>query len=504
MADTKRFITVLLSFLFMSLPLWADEGTKGSEEGAIFTFWPLIDYRESPGEKYSNLSVLGPLFKFQKQRDNSDIAVRPLFYRTTNDTDKATTTTYLYPLASSETSPEVSTVQILKLYQNNTYRKNEEEKQEKGTMFFPFYISGTSEKYGPYTSVFPLYGDIYERFWRDEYHYVLFPLYGRTVKKGTTTTNYLYPFFAMTKGEQESGFQFWPLFGQSAKEGVYSKYFVLWPLCLQERTGLDTDNPTSKSYFFPFYAATDSPQSTSRYYLWPFVGHAVDREKKQEEWDYFWPFWRQVRGENRNVSSYLPFYSREDGRETRKRWFMWPLYKYEEIDSDVFRQGHYRILYFLYSDNCEQWPKDGTERRRSAFWPFFVFNRDVRGTKSLSVPAPVEPVLDREGIEKNWAPFWRLYQQRWNDKGDSAVSFLWNLYWHEQRGDDLAYEFFPVLAYRSTRKTFDLEVLKGLLRYRNGADGKNLSFLWLSYGIHWGETGDATGVLAGLNRGSKL
>ena len=32
-------------------------------------------------------------------------------------------------------------------------------------------------------SVFPLYGDLYERFWRDEYHYVLFPLYGRTVKR---------------------------------------------------------------------------------------------------------------------------------------------------------------------------------------------------------------------------------------------------------------------------------------------------------------------------------
>ena len=76
-------------------------------------------------------------------------------------------------------------------------------------MFFPFYISGTSKKYGPYTSVFPIYGDIYERFWRDEYHFVLFPLYGRTVKKGTTSRNYLYPFFNTIEGEKESGFHFW-------------------------------------------------------------------------------------------------------------------------------------------------------------------------------------------------------------------------------------------------------------------------------------------------------
>ena len=45
---------------------------------------------------------------------------------------------------------------------------------------------------------------LYERFWRDEYHYVLFPLYGKTVKKGTTTRNYLYPFFSTISGEKEA------------------------------------------------------------------------------------------------------------------------------------------------------------------------------------------------------------------------------------------------------------------------------------------------------------
>ena len=140
-------------------------------------------------------------------------------------------------------------------------------------MLFPFYVSGRSEKYGPYTSLFPLYGDMYERFWRDEYHYVLFPLYGRTVKQGTTTRNYLYPIFAATEGEKESGFQVWPLYGQSAKEGVYSKRFVLWPFYMREQSGLDTDNPTRKLYLLPLYAATDSPKSTSRYYLWPFFGY---------------------------------------------------------------------------------------------------------------------------------------------------------------------------------------------------------------------------------------
>ncbi len=62
---------------------------------------------------------------------------------------------YLYPLATSGASPEAANVQVLELYQKNIYRKDEEEKKEQGTMLFPFYISGSSAKYGPYTSVFP-------------------------------------------------------------------------------------------------------------------------------------------------------------------------------------------------------------------------------------------------------------------------------------------------------------------------------------------------------------
>ena len=499
----KAFIISLLLALVMVPALFADDGTAHDEEGTIFTFWPLVDYRESPREGYSNLSVLGPLFKLQWRKDDRDLAVRPLFYETSNQKTDWASTEYLYPLASSENSPQASTMQVLQLYQKNTYRKDEEDKQEKGAMLFPFYVSGRSEKYGPYTSVFPLYGDMYERFWRDEYHYVLFPLYGRTVKNGTTNRNYLYPFFSTTEGERESGFQFWPLYGQSAKEGVYRKRFVAWPIYMEEQSGLDTDNPTRKLYLFPLYAATDSPKRTARYYVWPFFGYKTETEGNQEERDYFWPFVRTIRGDKRTMDSFLPFYFSDERKESRKRWYMWPLLKHEELDSDVFRQERDRVLYFLYSDSRESWPKDGAERRRMAFWPLFVFNRDTRGIKSLSLPAPVESVLNREGIERSWAPFWRIYQQRWNDKGDSAVSFLWNLYWHEQRDEELAYEFFPALAYRSEKKSADLKLFKGFLHYRNETGEKSLSFLWLPFGIHWGKTGAASAAQTSVTAGSK-
>ncbi len=481
----KVLIITLLMAIVIAPPLSAEESKE--TDGTIFTMWPLIDYRESPREGYSNLSILGPLLKFQHRGDDRDIAVRPFYFGTDNQRNGTAAADYIYPLASSGTSPEATNVQILELYQKNIYRKDEEAKKEKGTMFFPFYISGRSEKYGPYTAFAPFYGDLYERFWKDEYHFVMFPLYGRTVKKGTTNRNYLYPIFSTTEGDKERGFQVWPIYGQSAKEGVYSKQFALWPIFTKEESGLDTDNPTRKFYLLPFYASTVSPKSSSHYYLWPFFGHKTDRERNQEEWDYFWPFWRKVRGEKRTLNSYLPFYSLDQRAETSKRWIMWPLYKHEEMDSAVFRQNKDRFLYFFYTDDRQSWPKATGEKRRTALWPLFLYNLNPRGVKSFSFPAPVEPILDREGIEKNWAPLWRLYQQRWNDSGDSAVSFLWNLYWHERRGPAIAYEFFPFVACRSEQKQSDIKIIKGLVRFRNDDGRKGLTFFWLPFGFHWGE-----------------
>ncbi|HEY5973729.1 MAG TPA: hypothetical protein VIU41_03215 [Geobacteraceae bacterium] len=477
-------VVLCLAFLPTSRSLGADAGTP-QDEGTLVTIWPLVDYRESPAEGFSNLAILGPLFKWQQSRDTSEYAVRPLFSRSTDTKNDSSTSDYLYPLASSETTPEVSRFQFLKLYQKNTLRKDEEADREQDSMFFPFYISGTSKKYGPYTSVFPFYGDIYERFWRDEYHYVLFPIYGRTVKNGTTNTNVLYPLFGTTSGEQESGFKFWPLYGQSSKTGVYRKRFVLWPIYTSEESGLDTANPVDKLFLFPLYAATDSPDLSSRTYLWPFFGHTVDRAHSSEEWDLLWPFWLIASGKERNVSRFLPFYSKEEYKGDSKHWYLWPIFKQETMISPSFRQEKSRVLYFLFTDNQEEWPTDGASRRRTAAWPLFVYNRDTRGVKSFSFPAPVEPILDKPGIEKNWAPLWRIYQQRWNDQGDSAASLLWNLYWHEQRGDSLAYELFPLVRYRSLPRLTEFQFLKGLVTYRQAAGQSSLRFFWLPGGFTW-------------------
>lgn len=481
----RSLLALCVIALLPAVPVEASDGGE-QEQGTLLTFWPLVDYRTSPGDRFSNLSILGPLIKIQQQGDERTTAIRPFVYRTVDEGEQSAATNYLYPVASSRETPDVSTFQSLKLLQVNTFRKNEPEKAKSDSMLFPFYIRGTSDTYGPYTSVFPLYGTLYERLWRDEIHYTLFPLYSRTVKSGTTTRNYLYPFFSTTTGERESGFQFWPLYGTAAKEGSYERRFVLWPFYLHERKGLDTDNPTERLTVFPFYSSVESPRVSSRTYLWPFMGWTSDRGAKQEERRYLWPLVVTASGEQREIRRYLPFYAEERSSETLKRWYLWPLYRHDGIVSDTYCRERDRVIFFLYSDLRERWPIDGAEKRRTAFWPLFVYSRDTRGVKQFSFPAPVEPILPQEGVEQSWAPLWRVYIQRWSDSGDSAVSFLWNLYWHERRGNDLAYELFPLVSYRSQKGQTDVSLVKGLIRLRKNEAEKTLNLFWLPFGMTWG------------------
>ncbi|HJV65591.1 MAG TPA: hypothetical protein VJ550_07660 [Geomonas sp.] len=477
----------LLIAALMALVAFASAcGAAETEPGTIFTLWPLVDYRTSPAEGFKNLSLLGPLIKIESKGDERTTALRPLFYREDHLGDQATSTWFLYPAAYFDTTPAADTYEVLQLFRVNNYRKDEPAK-ERTTTLFPFYIAGHSPEHGDYRSVFPFYGDIYGRFWRDEYHYLMFPLYGSTVNKGTTTRHYLWPIFSTTSGEKEGGFEAFPLYGQSHKEGVYSKRYFLWPIFTWWKTGLNTDNPKEETTAWPLYGSVESPKMSKRSYLWPFFGYTEQREKKYRETDWFWPFIVTIRGEKREENRFLPIYSSDKFEDGERHWYLWPLYRHEVMSSKDFERESDRILFFLYRSSRETWPKDGSVRISRAAWPLFVYQQRPSGISSFSFPAPVESVLfEKEGIEKDWAPLWRIFQYRWDEDGNSAATFLWNLYWHEKRGEDLAYELFPLVSYRGLKNSSEFKLLKGLISLKSSDQERQLCLFWLPFGPKWG------------------
>jgi hypothetical protein len=482
----KVLFTFVLALLISPLnQSSAASGQSTSTPGDIFTFWPLIDYRKDFAKKTSSLSILGPMLNFESTPNDEVFSFRPLIQNSRDNSATRSFSYYLYPLASTETTPDVDRFEFLQIFQNDRYRKSEPEEKERQSMIFPFFISGESKKYGSYTSVFPIYGDIYGRFWRDEYHYVLFPLYGRTVIKKTTNYHFLWPFFSMTSGENEAGFGIWPLYGQAAKEGAYSNMYFLWPIFTKEKRVISGDEISDRFSIFPLYASYDTPHVSSRTWLWPFFGYANDTRIGEKERNYFWPFWLTVSGTKRNIIRFLPFYSDEVAENYTKSWYLWPFYETDMMQSSSYRQRRERILYFLFSNKVESWAQDDKKRQRTTMWPLFLYNRNTDGESTLSIPAPVEPILDRDGIDKLWAPLWRFYLHKWNDRGDSQLSILWNLYWHDKSRESSGWELFPLFRRRSAMSFGEIQILKGLVNYTEAGNKRALSVLWIPFDFSW-------------------
>ncbi len=461
-------------FLLFCLPAVAEE------EGDIWTLWPLLDYRRSAPQEYASLSLLGPLITYERSGDDRQYGVRPIFFHRYQGATRHSD--YLYPVASGVAEEDHHFFQVLRLLQYDFGARSEDE-----LMFFPFLFYGETETRGDYFALFPFGGRLYERFGRDEMSFALFPLYGRTVAGGRTTTNILWPIFARIQGEDESGIKVWPLFGASEKDGVYRRRMFLWPIFFRYDQHLDTPNPERIRTVFPLYVGEDSPRRSRYTVLWPFFSYEENRAADYEEWNFPWPLLRVARGGGRDGLRLLPLYADERRGDFRSRWFLWPVYRVEELQTEMLHRRRDRVLFFLYSDLRESWEGAATPaKRRVALWPLFTYEK-VQGISRFHTLSLFEPFFpENESIQRSWSPLWRLYQRHWDGEGNEISSLLWNLYWKERRGEDLALEVFPLVRYTRAGESTDLRLLKGLFRYRRGADGGKVNLLWLPWGFNWG------------------
>jgi hypothetical protein len=481
-----RLEQLWVALLLLGLLLPTAVGAAEVEEDQVRTFWPLFDYRSSPTHNYSSLHLLGPLFKLESKGAETEFSLRPLLFHAWEADGEDTVTEVLYPIGAGKTGRGLTAFHGLRLL--NYDFGEAEEGSDNEFMLFPFLFYGDHEERGPFFAFFPFGGTLYEKFGRDEIRFALFPLYGRTQKGSTTTTNILYPFFAGIQGEEESGFKVWPLYGQSEKTGVYRKRFALWPIFYSQDLALDSDSPRQRRGVFPLYTSDISPQRQARTVLWPFFSHIEDQQRGYEEWNLPWPLVRLSSGRYKEGLRVLPLFADERVGAGRNRWFLWPLYKIEEIDSDLLYRRRDRVLFFLYSDLVEATKESGTApKRRRAFWPLFQYESN-KGVHHFSTLALFEPFFpENGGILRNWAPLWRIYQARWDDHGNEISSLLWNLYWKERRGTDLAWELFPLVNYRQeNQQVVEWSLLKGLVAVRQQETGRRLHLLYLPWGIALG------------------
>ena len=411
---------------------------SSSSIGPLFDNFPLT---LQPGDR---TEILGPIFHSQTAETEKQWAIHPLISRTEDQSLEYLEWDFLYPLLSYDQFGQEYRFHIFQLF-NFSGGGDVEGTNRHRFSLFPFYFQQRSKNpdYN-YTALFPFYGTLKNRLFKDEIKFVAFPLYVRTEKKGVTTWNAPYPIFHIRRGEELTGWQVWPLAGHETKDHTFKtdsfgdpelvpghrKLFILWPIFFEQRLGLGTTNPVAHHVLFPAYVLERSPLRDSSTYLWPLFTYTDDRGKKYREWGAPWPFVVVARGEGKTATRVWPLFGHAHNKHLRSDFILWPVYKMNALHAPPAKRRRTRILLFLYSDIVLENTETKTRQIRRDQWPLFTYKKEHDGRERLQVLALLEPLLpNNKSIERNYSPLWSVWRSEKNPRtGKSSQSLLWNLY----------------------------------------------------------------------------
>jgi hypothetical protein len=320
-----------------------------------------------------------------------------------------------------------------------------------------------------YTALVPFYGNLHNRIFKDDIHFVMFPIYGETHKKGVVTDNYVYPIFSLRRGGGVKGWKFWPVTGHEQKtptlvtnsflevetNGGYDRWFAVWPFFLKDRSGIGTTNEAKRVVVLPFYSRLRSPSRDESSYGWPFGYWRInDREKMYKEQDWLWPLFVSATG-SKTETRIFPFYSHAAGNGLESKFYLWPFYNYKMLDTGSLKRERTRILFFLFSDIREKVGSNGPSMRRVDFWPFYTWQRGMDQKERLQVMALLEPFFpNNRSITRDYSQlgsFWR--REKDGKTGVASQSLLWTLYRHESGPGLKKYSLlFGLFQYQSTAR----------------------------------------------------
>ena len=418
----------------------------------------------APGHR---LEAAGPFYYREEKGTQTQIAVPPFFSRTRDSDLDLEEIDFLYPVLTYDRFGSEYRWQIGQLFSFAGGQTQTDQATKRFTLF-PIYFQQRSEKpEDNYTAFLPFYGTLKKRLSRDETHFVAFPLYVQTRKRDVVTSNYLYPLFHMRTGDGLTGWQVFPLYGTETKiltwktnnldeavaVGGTKRQFYLWPLYIDEWTGLGTTNVSREQLFVPFYLSESSPLRNSKSYGWPIGLTSVDDQVGgYHEIGAPWPIIVFRTGSSNSITRVWPFINinRSPGRE--RITYGGPVFIHNSYTADLVSWERNRLLYFLYSDTTETNRTTGSVRRLTSLLPLFSARQEHDGSTRVQVLALLDPFFgSNKSIERNYAPLYSIWRSERNPKaGTASDSVLWNLFRKDTSPDSRKYSLlFGLFQYQS-------------------------------------------------------
>src|SRR6266446_4329739 len=159
----------------------------------------------SPGRR---TEVLGPLLSYERREAQTQWVLPPLFSHTLDTSVDVEELDLAYPLLTYDRFGTEYRFQFFQMFSFSGGLDQQEGSVRRFTLF-PFYFQQrAADSNLNYTALFPLYGRLKNRLFRDEIRFVLFPLYGHSRKRDVVKNNSLSPFFPLRPGVALGGWQF--------------------------------------------------------------------------------------------------------------------------------------------------------------------------------------------------------------------------------------------------------------------------------------------------------
>jgi hypothetical protein len=393
----------------------------------------------------------GPFYYSEKKEDDATLAFPPFISFYKNSAVNSGEIDFLYPLLTYENYSDEWRWQFFELLSFAGGQQPDNFNTRRFTIFPIYFQQRSLDTNLNYTALFPIYGHVQRRLFRDKTFFVMFPCYSETQKRDIITDNYFWPVGHIRHGDGLNGWQIWPLagaehkivttetngFGDIATIGGHENSFVLWPFWISQDNNLGTDNPEKFRASIPLFAMTRSPKRDSTSVIWPLFTVVDEREKKYREWEGPWPFVIFARGEGKTTDRIWPLFSQSHNNEMESDAYLWPIYTYKHNHAAPLDWQGTRILFYLFVSVTEKNTETGEAKLRRDAWPLFTWRKDFNGNTRLQIFAPIESILsDSRGITRNWSPLWTIWHSEKNlQTGVDSESLLWNFFRREKNPD---------------------------------------------------------------------
>lgn len=476
------FLPIFLLFL-IGVPLFSSLALDTINLGPLF----YMEKDEETGEK--RIDALGPLISYDKKEEETGYGFRPIFYKYEDARRDRSSFDFLYPFSTYRNFEGDTKFQALVyiFYYKSDLQENGFTERE--YTLFPFVFARYAEDpHRSFFAVFPLYGNMKNKYGKDRITFFLFPLFLQTENYGVTNSNFIWPFIGYYSGNGASGGRLWPVYGKKTVGDSLEDEFALWPIYMKRYREFYGSEINSLA-ILPFYYGLDMPGRKQRTYGWPFFTYIENTNRNFKRYDMPWPIVTFSRGDV-NTNRIFPLFSVKKEEDFESGYALWPLYSWRSHRLDDYEIKKRAIAYFLYKD-VQNIPRveGGRDSRAINLWPLFTYRRLPDGTAYFNFISPLETFLqDNAPRERNWRPLWTIFRWDKDEEGNHVSSFLWNTFRTESTKKGVKVDLrpiIPVLSYENTDQKDKFHILGGLFGYSKDKENnkKTLKFLFIPVNI---------------------